>query len=129
MTAPTGSLGPRGRPGRAVALYALICLLVIGIAAAVLVMVWEAPLERHAVLVSALVALVVQSVAFTIARLLAADGHGVAGWALGAGICLLALVIFGFVSRGLGLPSNVALLSLATFFFLTELIEPPLLNV
>jgi hypothetical protein len=53
----------------------------------------------------------------------------VAGWALGAGICLVVLVIHGYVSRGFGLPSNAAMVSLATFFFLTELIEPPLLNV
>lgn len=114
--------------GRAIALYALVCLVVIGLAGAVLALMWGSPLERRAVLVSALVALVVQMVAFAIARLLAANGNGIAGWALGAVICLGVLVIHGFVSRGLGLPSNVALLSLATFFFLTELIEPPLLN-
>lgn len=114
--------------GRAIALYALLCLVVIGLAGAVLAMLWGSPLERRAMLVSALVALVVQMVAFAIARLLAANGNGIAGWALGAVICLVVLVIHGFVSRGLGLPSNVALLSLATFFFLTELIEPPLLN-
>jgi hypothetical protein len=115
--------------GRALALYGLGCLVTIGLAGAVLAVVWGAPLDRRAVLVSAVVALVVQMVAFAIARLLAAGGNGVAGWALGAVICLVALVIHGFVSRGLGLPSNVALISLATFFFLTELIEPPLLNV
>jgi hypothetical protein len=114
---------------RALALYGLSCLLVIGLAGAVLAVVWGGPLDRRAVLVSAVVALGVQMVAFAIARLLAAGGNGVAGWALGAVICVVALVIFGFVSRGLGLPSNVALVSLATFFFLTELIEPPLLNV
>ena len=114
--------------GRAIALYALLCLVMIGLAGAVLAMMWGSPLERRAVLVSALVALVVQMIAFAIARLLAANGNGIAGWALGAVICLVVLVIHGFVSRGLGLPSNVALLSLATFFFLTELIEPPLLN-
>ena len=115
--------------GRSLALYALGCLVLIGLTAAILAVVWGSPLERQAVLVSAVVALVVQMVAFAIARLLAAGGNGVAGWALGAVICVTALVIYGFVCRGLGLPSNVALLSLATFFFLTELIEPPLLNV
>ena len=125
MTAPSA-----GRSmSRAMALYALGCLLAIGLAGAVLAMVWDSPLDRRAVLVSATVALVVQMIAFAIARLMAAGGNGVAGWALGAAICLVVLVIHGFVSRGLGLPSNVALLSLATFFFLTELIEPPLLNV
>jgi hypothetical protein len=115
--------------GRALALYAMCCVAVIGLAGVVLAMVWGSPLDRRAVLVSAVVALVVQIVAFAIARLLAAGGNGVAGWALGAVICVVALVIYGFASRGLGFPSNVALLSLATFFFLTELIEPPLLNV
>ena len=114
---------------RAVALYALGCLVVIGLAGAVLAMVWGSPLDRRAVLVSAVVALVVQLIAFVIAWLLDAGGNGIAGWGLGAVICIAALVVYGFVCRGLGLPSNVALLSLATFFFLTELIEPPLLNV
>lgn len=125
MTAPSA----RRSMSRAMALYALGCLLAIGLAGAVLAIVWDSPLDRRAVLVSATVALVVQMIAFAIARLMAAGGNGVAGWALGAAICLVVLVIHGFVSRGLGLPSNVALLSLATFFFLTELIEPPLLNV
>ncbi|MFL5507758.1 MAG: hypothetical protein ACJ8AU_12820 [Gemmatimonadales bacterium] len=118
----------RGSSGRAVVLYGLLCLVVIGLAGAVLALVWAGPLDRRAVLVSAVVALVVQMVAFAIARLLAAGGNGMAGWGLGAVICMAALVIYGFVSRGLGLPSNAALVSLATFFFLTELIEPPLLN-
>lgn len=122
-------MNERSSMRRALVLYALACVVAIGVASAVLMMVWGSPLERHTVLVSATVALVVQMVAFAIARLMAASGNGVAGWALGAAICLVALVIHGFVSRGLGLPSNVALLSLATFFFLTELIEPPLLNV
>lgn len=110
------------------ALYAVGCVVLIGLAGAVLATVWGSPLDRQAVVVSAMVALAVQLVAFAIARMLAAGGNGVAGWGLGAAICLVVLVIFGFVSRGLGLPSNVAMLSLATFFFLTELIEPPLLN-
>jgi hypothetical protein len=114
---------------RGLALYTLGSVLAIGLSGAVLASIYGAPMDRRAVLVSALVALVVQVIAFAIARLFAAGGNGIAGWGLGAVICLTTLVIYGFVSRGLGLPSNVALLSLATFFFLTELIEPPLLNV
>jgi hypothetical protein len=115
--------------GRALALYALACVAVIGLAAGVFVAIYQGPVERQAVLVSAVVALVVQLVAFTFARLLAAKGSGIAGWGMGAVLCLASLVVYGFVSRALGLPSNAALLSLATFFFLTELIEPPLLTV
>jgi hypothetical protein len=115
--------------GRGLALYGLASVVAIGLAAGVFVAIYKLPLERQAVLVSAIVALVVQLVAFAIARILAAKGNGIAGWALGAVICFAALVVYGFVSRALGLPVNAALLSLATFFFLTELIEPPLLNI
>ena len=115
--------------GRGIVLYALASLVAIGLAAGVLVAVYSESSERQAVLVSALVALVVQVIAFAIARLLAGRGSAIAGWGLGALICFAALVVYGFVSRALGLPSNAALVSLATFFFLTELIEPPLLTV
>jgi hypothetical protein len=115
--------------GRGLALYVLGSLLVVGLAGAVFAAVYGSAADRRAVLVSAIVALVVQALAFAVARLMAANGNGVAGWGLGAAICLVTLVIYGFVSRALGLPSSAALLSLATFFFLTELIEPPLLNV
>ena len=79
--------------------------------------------------ISAIVALVVQLIAFAIARLMSDRGNAIAGWGVGAVICFTSLIVYGFVSRALGLPSNAALLSLATFFFLTELIEPPLLTV
>lgn len=115
--------------GRAVLMYGLACVVAIGLAGGVFTAVFGTAPERQAVWVSALVALVVQLVAFALARSMVEGGHGIAGWGLGAVICLVALVVYGFASRALGLPSNAALLSLATYFFLTELIEPPLLNV
>lgn len=118
-----------GNFGRAMLFYALASAVAIGIAAGVFTAIYAAPEERSAVWLSAAVGLVVQLVTFGIARLLVERGHGIAGWGLGAVLCFVALIVFGFVSRALGLPSNAALLSLATYFFLTELIEPPLLNV
>ena len=115
--------------GRGLALYGLACVVAIGLAAALFVVYYAAPLERRAVVISAIVALVIQLIAFAIARLMAGRGNAIAGWAAGALICFTSLIAYGFVSRALGLPSNAALLSLATFFFLTELIEPPLLTV
>ena len=115
--------------GRGVALYALGCLVAIGLAAGVFVAAYRAPEERRAVVVSAVVALVVQPIGFAIARLLARGGNAIAGWAAGAVLCFAALIVYGFVSRALGLPLSAALVSLATFLFLTELIEPPLLTV
>jgi hypothetical protein len=118
-----------GRPGRAIAFYALASVAAIGLAAAVLVTVYRAPAERGAVGVSALVALAGQMVAFALARLMADRGSGIAGWGLGAALCFAVLVVYGFVGRALELPTSAALVSLATFFFLTELIEPPFLTL
>jgi hypothetical protein len=115
--------------GRWLALYSLASLLVVGLAAAVFVAVYSASADRRTVLISAMVALVVQLVAFALARVLADRGNAIAGWVLGAVVCFAALFVYGFVCRSLGLPSNAALLSLATFFFLTELIEPPFLTI
>jgi hypothetical protein len=115
--------------GRGLALYVLASAAAIVVAALVFVMVYGGAAERRAIVISAIVALVVQGIACAVARLMAAGGNGIAGWTLGAVICLVAIFAFGFVSRALGLPSNAALLSLATFFFLTELIEPPFLNI
>ena len=115
--------------GRAVLLYGLACVVAIGLASGVFTAIYGSAAERSAIWLSALVALVVQVVAFTIARTMVDVGRGLAGWGVGAVICFAALIVFGFASRALGLPSNAAMLSLATYFFLTELIEPPLLNV
>ncbi len=112
---------------RAFTLYALCCVVVIGLAGGVLMAVFETGPARTAVWVSAGVALVVQMVAFGIARILANGGNAIAGWGLGAVICLVSLIIYGFASRASGLPLNAALLSLATYYSLTELIEAPFL--
>ena len=114
---------------RGLALYFLGCVVLIGLAGGVFIAVYGSAAERRAILVSAAVALVVQMVAFAIARILSDRGNGIAGWGLGAVICFASLIVYGFVCRALGMPLEAALLSLATYFSLTELIEPPLLTV
>ena len=84
--------------------------------------------ERGAIRMSAVIAVVLQVGAFAIARAMG-KRNVIAGWGIGAVLCLAALILFGFAARGLGLPQEAALLSLATFLFVTELIEPPLLRV
>ena len=91
------------------------CVLAIGLAGAVFAAVYDAPAEQ-AVLLSAVVALVVQLIAFAIA-VARRRGNAIAGWALGAFVCFTALIVYGFVSRAFGC-RDAALLSLATFFFL-----------
>lgn len=116
-------------PGmRGIRLYALASAGTIAVAAGLFALAWRGE-ARQVLLVSAAVAFVLQLLAFSVARLLAASGHGIAGWGLGAIVCLVSLVVFGFVCRAAGMPTSEGLISLATFFFLTEVIEPPFLSI
>jgi hypothetical protein len=116
-----------GKTARAVALYAAASLVVMGIGAGVLLAFFDGPANHRAILVSGIVGFVVQVAAFVLARALAERGNGIAGWGLGAAICFVVLIVFGFASKALGLPQSAALVSLATYFTLSELIEGPFL--
>lgn len=112
-----------------VQLYAILSAGAILLAGLFLVMAFrETDRGLDAVLVSAVVALVIQVGAFALAMQYARRGQAIAGWGLGALISFGTLIVFGALAGMVGLPRNVALLSLATFLFLTELIEPPLLT-
>jgi hypothetical protein len=84
------------------------------------------PDNHRAILTSAGIAVVVQVVGFTIAWRMRRSNL-LAGWALGALLCMVTLVLYGMAVKPLGLPLEPALLSLAGFFFVTELLEPPCL--
>ena len=112
---------------RGLPLYAACSAGAILLAGMLLGAIYPGAAERRAILIAALVAFVVQCLAFAVASLLAKANQAIAGWGLGAIISLVTLVVAGFLFRAAGLPTNVALLSLATFLFITELIEPPLL--
>jgi hypothetical protein len=113
---------------KALALYALATVAIVALIGWLFGLHYAAPEERQAIRVAAAVAVVLQVGAFAIARRMGRR-NVIAGWGIGAGLCLAALILFGFAARGLGLPQEAALLSLATFLFVTELIEPPLLRV
>jgi hypothetical protein len=127
--------GPDGTAGRAtgrgldplsgarLARSALWTLAATAVAAAVLLAVFREPGGRRAVLTSAAVALVVQALSFLAARA-AAPGRVLAVWVGGAAARMVTLVLYALVAlRPLGLPAAPALLSLATFFFVTTLAE------
>lgn len=79
---------------------------------------------RRAIAWSAGVSFVTQLVAFAIVRRMAAK-NVLAGWGLGA---ILRFVVFGVWAlvciKSLGLPSAVAMVSMATFLFASTLVEP-----
>jgi hypothetical protein len=84
---------------------------------------YAAPAERHALLVAAAAAIVLQIATFVVALRMAVT-NPIAGWGLGAACCIAGLFVFGFVARGTGMPLDAALLGFATFLFITELVEP-----
>ncbi len=78
---------------------------------------------RRAVWVAALVAVLVQTAGFAVARSLARD-NVMAGWGLGVLLRFAAVFVMAFVAPSVGLPLGATLTSLVVFLFLSTLIEP-----
>jgi hypothetical protein len=110
------------------AIYAIASAALIAGAGWLLTLAFPTASDRHAMIVSALVAYVVQLFSFTVARAWTAT-NVVAGWGMGMLIRFIVLAIYAFLSsRVLGLPVAAALVSLAAFFFVSTLLEPVLLK-
>lgn len=117
---------------RSLGLFAAISAAIIFHSWLVLRLIFTTGAEQQAMLLSAGLAFAVQTGAFA---LLAPGktGGAVSGelmvrWGMGAVIRLFVLVIFAVLASVLQLPLDAALVSLATYFFLTMLAEPLLLN-
>jgi hypothetical protein len=103
-------------------------LAALGVVGLLLLAVFSSAAGRRAVLWSAGIALVVQVVAFALARRTAPER---VFQAVGVGAILraVALVVYALLLlKPLGLPAVPALLSLATFFFVTTVLESWLLT-
>lgn len=95
---------------------------------ALLFAMFDGPGGRRAVLVSVAIALVVQTVTFTLARL-AAPGNVLKAWGAGTVLRFLTLVVYALVLiKPLGLPAVPALMSLVSLFFVTTVLESLLLT-
>jgi hypothetical protein len=110
--------------------FVAVTLVVVLAGGWVLTLVYPGEDARRAVVASGGVALVVQVVAFAMARRAAARSNAVAGWGLGALLRMGVLALYALVVvQALGLASVPAMVSLAVFFFVSTLVEPLLLNV
>lgn len=108
--------------------FALLASAAIAVSGLLLSLVFRAPAERRALLVSAVVALVVQLLTFVMVRL-AARGQVMKAWGAAALLRFVALMVYALVIvRMAGLPAAAALLGLATFFFVSTLIETRLIS-
>ena len=105
-------------------IFAAACTALIGALLALLVLVFPGDEVRRALITSAAVALVVQLVAFAVARAMA-QRNVIAGWGIGVALRFGALGVLALVAApGLGLPLTASLLGLAVFLFVSTLIEP-----
>jgi hypothetical protein len=90
---------------------------------------FTAPNEHRSIWISAAVAFVVQLATFAIARR-SAPRDVMVGWGIGALVRFAVLALYAFVIiEALGLASSAALISLATFLFVSLLVESLLVSV
>jgi len=120
------------REKRALALFAGVSAALILVATVILRTYFRTVEQHDAMLVSAGLAFAVQLGSYALLRPGRA-GQGVPGellirWALGAGLRLFVLVLYAPLARIANLSLEAALVSLVTFFFLTMMAEPLLLE-
>jgi hypothetical protein len=109
---------------RTAALFLAVTVALTAVVGWILGYFFRSPAEHHAILVSAVVAVVVQLLAFTIMRLVKRE-HVIAGWGVGVILRFAVLAVYGLViAKAMGLPSAAALVSLAAFFFVSTTVEP-----
>ncbi len=120
------------KEGRALGLFAGVSAALIVIATVVLRSYFTTVVEHKSMLVSAGLAFAVQLGSYALLRP-ARSGHSAPGdllirWGIGAGMRLLVLVLYAPLARVMFLSLDAALVSLVTFFFMTMMAEPLLLE-
>ena len=116
---------------RAIAYFAGVSAALIVIATVILRTYFRTVEEHDAMLVSAGLAFAVQLGAYALLRpglRREPTGELFIRWALGAGMRLIVLVLYAPLARILNISLEAALVSLVTFFFLTMMAEPLLLE-
>jgi hypothetical protein len=84
---------------------------------------FRSPADKHALLVSAALAAIVQIAAFGLVRM-AGQRNALVAWGLGTIFRGTVLVLYGFfLAKMLGLPLTAALVSFAVFLFVSMLLE------
>jgi hypothetical protein len=117
---------------RALAYFAGVSGALIIIATIILRMYFRTVSDHKAMLVSAGLAFAVQLGSYALLRP-KRSGHGVPGellvrWAYGSALRLIVLVLYAPIARIANASLDAALVSLVTFFFLTMMAEPLLLE-
>jgi hypothetical protein len=113
---------------KAVMWFGGLVVLIVVVCGALLSIPFSQPAERRAIGTSAVIALIVQLFAFVIARVVSGSNF-FAGWITGVALRFVALIVYAYVGvKLIGMPAAAALISLATFLFVSTLVEPKLLT-
>jgi hypothetical protein len=120
------------KEGRALGFFAGVSAALIIVATIVLRTYFRTVGQHNAMLISAGLAFAVQLGSYALLRP-ARPGHGAPGellirWGIGAVLRLFVLVLYAPLARIVNLSLEAALVSLVTFFFLTMMAEPLLLE-
>jgi hypothetical protein len=120
------------KEARALGLFGVVSAALIIIATVILRMYFRTVDEHRSMLVSAGLAFAVQLGTYALLRQ-GRSGHSAPGellirWGIGAVVRLLVLVLYAPLARVMFLSLDAALVSLVTFFFLTMMAEPLLLE-
>ena len=120
------------KEGRALGYFAGVSAALIIVATIILRTYFRTVDQHNAMLISAGLAFAVQLGSYALLRP-ARPGHGAPGellirWGIGAVLRLLVLVMYAPLARIINLSVEAALVSLVTFFFLTMMAEPLLLE-
>jgi hypothetical protein len=106
-------------------LFSAACAAIIGTAWAVGMMFFSDAAVRRGLAIAAVVAFVVQVIAFVVVRTMARRKNVMAGWGIGVAMRFVALFIFALVAvPRLALPLAPSLMGLAIFLFVSTLAEP-----
>ncbi|MDQ6873018.1 MAG: hypothetical protein M3037_13590 [Gemmatimonadota bacterium] len=119
------------KEGRALGFFAAVSAALIVIATVVLRSYFTTAVEHRAMLVSAGLAFAVQLGSYALLRPARAGkvpGELLIRWGIGAVVRLLVLVLYAPLARVIFLSLDAALVSLVTFFFMTMMAEPLLLE-
>ncbi|HEX3532779.1 MAG TPA: hypothetical protein VHT23_01065 [Gemmatimonadaceae bacterium] len=119
------------KEGRALGIFAGVSAALIFIATVVLRTYFTTTVEHRAMLVSAGLAFAVQLGTYALvrpARAGKAPGELLIRWGIGAVVRLMVLVLYAPLARVMFLSLDAALVSLVTFFFMTMMAEPLLLE-
>jgi hypothetical protein len=120
------------KEARALGLFGVVSAALIIIATVILRTYFRTVDEHRSMLISAGLAFAVQLGTYALLRP-GRSGHSVPGellirWGIGAVVRLLVLVLYAPLARAMFLSLDAALVSLVTFFFLTMMAEPLLLE-